>query len=249
METDFRIFLHREFLQRCQANKNYSLRAFARDIGIDHSTLSQILRGKRVITMKAYQRLSEKFDLTQTQNDAFIETIKKNIRKDEAGFLEIQSTMFQLISEWYHFAIFELVTVRSFEANATWISKALSITEAEASAALDRLIKVGLVRMTSTGNLVQEASMITTIGNHFTNDAFQRLQEGVLSLGLQSLKKVPLEKRDQTSVTMAINSKRLPEAKRRIKTFRRKLCQYLQKDADRDSVFQLGVSFYPLTQI
>lgn len=39
--------LHSEFLRRRQGNPRYSLRAFARFLGTDHSTLSQIFRNRR----------------------------------------------------------------------------------------------------------------------------------------------------------------------------------------------------------
>jgi transcriptional regulator with XRE-family HTH domain len=46
-------FLNREYERRKRRNARYSLRAFARDLGCDHSTLSQWMRGKRPITEEA----------------------------------------------------------------------------------------------------------------------------------------------------------------------------------------------------
>jgi len=48
-----RAILANEFSRRRGANPRYSLRAFARSIGIEHSTLSQLLRSKRAITWKS----------------------------------------------------------------------------------------------------------------------------------------------------------------------------------------------------
>jgi predicted enzyme related to lactoylglutathione lyase len=41
----FRELLQRELAKRCAENPQFSLRAFAKALRIDHSTLSQILRG------------------------------------------------------------------------------------------------------------------------------------------------------------------------------------------------------------
>ena len=42
--------LQAELQRRRATNPRYSLRSFARDLAVDHSTLSQILRGKRRLT-------------------------------------------------------------------------------------------------------------------------------------------------------------------------------------------------------
>ena len=46
LETDYREFLRRELTRRVQRNPAYSLRAFARDIRVSPSTLSEALRGR-----------------------------------------------------------------------------------------------------------------------------------------------------------------------------------------------------------
>ena len=53
----FPAFLQREYQRRRTRNRRYSLRAFARDLGCDHSTLSQWMRGRRPITQPSLDRL------------------------------------------------------------------------------------------------------------------------------------------------------------------------------------------------
>lgn len=53
----FAAFLQREYQRRHTRNRRYSLRAFARDLGCDHSTLSQWMRGTRPLTQQALDRL------------------------------------------------------------------------------------------------------------------------------------------------------------------------------------------------
>jgi hypothetical protein len=47
-----------EFARRRSVNPRYSLRAFARSIDVEHSTLSQLLRGKRPMTWKSIGRIA-----------------------------------------------------------------------------------------------------------------------------------------------------------------------------------------------
>lgn len=67
-------------------------------------------------------------------------------------------------------------------------------------------------------------------------------------MAAKALEEVPFEKRDNSAIMMAINTKKIPEAKRRIKEFRRELCDWLQKDASRDAVYEMVSAFYPITQ-
>jgi hypothetical protein len=53
-----RAVLKGEFSRRKRANPRYSLRAFARSVEVEHSTLSQFLRGKRAITWRSIRGMA-----------------------------------------------------------------------------------------------------------------------------------------------------------------------------------------------
>lgn len=58
--TRFQAVLADEFARRRQVNPRYSLRAFAGSLGMEHSTLSQLLRGRRSITWKSIHVIAAK---------------------------------------------------------------------------------------------------------------------------------------------------------------------------------------------
>ena len=60
----FSELLRQEFERRRAGNRRYSLRAFAKSIGTDHSTLSQILRGRRRLTARTITRLGARIGMT-----------------------------------------------------------------------------------------------------------------------------------------------------------------------------------------
>jgi transcriptional regulator with XRE-family HTH domain len=59
----FDAFLCHEFDRRRARNARYSMRSFARDLGCDHATLSQWLRGKRPMTSDGVAKLSKALKL------------------------------------------------------------------------------------------------------------------------------------------------------------------------------------------
>ena len=61
--TDFRVHLQNEFIDRCKKNPRYSLRAFARSLEIDSSSLSRLLNGKRMVSKTMHLVLGEKLGL------------------------------------------------------------------------------------------------------------------------------------------------------------------------------------------
>jgi transcriptional regulator with XRE-family HTH domain len=56
-------YLEREYGRRQGRNPRYSLRAFARDLGCDHSTLSQWMRRTRPMTEDAAQQICDALHL------------------------------------------------------------------------------------------------------------------------------------------------------------------------------------------
>ncbi len=60
---DLKVLLAAELAQRRQRNARYSLRAFARDLGTDHATLSQLMRGRRVLSPAMVRQIGRKLHL------------------------------------------------------------------------------------------------------------------------------------------------------------------------------------------
>ena len=249
--VDFRLFLHGILAQRCRTNPRYTLRSFARRLEIDHSSLSQILRGKRALTIKTISKLGQRLNLTPAQMEKYTAHARSGgeVQGPEVRCRELSLDAFQVIADWYHYAIFELVTVRDFRPDHRWIARHLGLTVSETNVAIERLKRLGLITVASDGAWRQGVSFVTTTGNHFTAVAFRRLQHHVLQMAQNALEEIPFDVRDQSSMTMAINSGRIPEAKERIRRFRRDLHDFLQADEERDAVFQLGISLYPLTKL
>ena len=63
----FRALLTAELARRRAANPRYSLRSFARDLSVHHSTLSQILRGTRRITGRSVRAFGRRLRLSAPQ--------------------------------------------------------------------------------------------------------------------------------------------------------------------------------------
>lgn len=250
--TDFRVFLQQELVKRCNQNPRYSLRAFARMLEIEPSALSKILSGRRGVSKRKFKKFVEKLNLEPSLAEQM-----KPVRKrrkvstplENSNYQQLTLDAFRVIAEWYHYAILELTHVDGFEPNHKWTARVLGVSVHAVSVAVERLQRLEFLRISTDGKWIDQSGSITTVGNDFTDIAFRKLQKGILEKAITVLEEVPISLRDQTSVTMAIDSSLMSEAKERIKNFRRDLAAFLSGGVRRDQVYHLGVSLYPVTRI
>jgi transcriptional regulator with XRE-family HTH domain len=91
----FRAVLQSELDRRQAANARYSLRAFARFLAVDHSTLSQILRGKRRVTARKVRALGRKLRLAAPAIDEHCA-----VAHESAILAAVQRPGFRADSRW-----------------------------------------------------------------------------------------------------------------------------------------------------
>jgi uncharacterized protein (TIGR02147 family) len=246
---NFRIFLQQELVGRCQKNPKYSLRAFAKALSVGPSALSDMLNGKRTITKNMTERLGLALGLSPDHIEAFFrDEFPSDFDSDKAIYRQHTLDTFAIISDWYHYAILALMRVKDFKPTSAWVAKSLGISKPEANLAIERLVRVGLLRKEKDGKwLDTTGGFSTNINGNLTSAANKKLQKQILELAIKALEEVPSELRDYTSMTMAIDPKYLPEAVEKIKKFRRGLAQFLEERSEPTAVYNLGISLYPLT--
>jgi uncharacterized protein (TIGR02147 family) len=251
-KQDFRFFLQNELSFRCSKNPNYSLRSFARFLSISPSALSAMMNGKRPITEKMKERLGFRMGLSIEQ--------LKNLRAKPHGNSRISKTThedhfqqltidtFTVISEPYHYALLELMKTQDFHWDSKWISQRLDKTVSEINFAIERLERVGILEKNQHGNLTDTTDGFTTdIREGLSTQAQRRFQENSLKQAISSLQNTPIEFRDNTSITFALNKSDIPKAKKMIKGFRRRFCNELEENSNLNEVYQLTIAFTPLT--
>lgn len=235
LNSEFRIRLQDEFSRRMRVNERYSVRAFANHLGVDSSSLSQILSGKRLLSEKKMKTLCDKIGI-QTPSES-----------TESDFSLLSMDSFAVISDWYHFAILDLTHLKNFKSDPAWIARKLSIQPMEAIQAFIRLKRLGML-VEKDGRLVKAEGFYTNYSEGVTSAALKEYQRQVIKKALHAVDGCPQERKDITSITIAADSKKLKEAKEKIKNFRRELCAFLE-DGESDSVFHLALQLYPVTDL
>lgn len=259
--TSYIDFLKNEFTSRKLTNGSYSLRAFARDIGLSPSSLSLILKGSQGLSVERAHKIAHSIGMTERQKAFFCDLVEsqhgrsyksRNEASKRLALInsksnnEISLESFSIISDWYHYAILELFTLKDFEGSYDWISKKLKITQSEAKKAVLRLKKVGLLK--ENGNFLEVTESETYSMTDIPSAALKKFHKQILKKAEIAIDRQPIQKRDITSATMAINSKYLPEAKKDIENFRRKFMKKYGEVKSKDTVYNLGVQFFSLLE-
>lgn len=244
--------MREEFSLKQRTNPHYSLRAFARDLGLHSSTLSSIFKGYRPLPLKNSKMVANKLNLGPKERTLFLESLYRTKTKMDEIKIEpgdnrfiIDEAHYKVLAEWEHFAVETLLELTDFDASEMSIAQRLGITLTRAHVVVQNLLTYGLVRYDDNGKLVKVHARIRTP----EDVASQALRDGhreTLEMGKSKLDQIDVELRDFSSMTIAMDLTRMPEVKTIIREFRQKMMALL-KDGRKTDVCQLSIQFYPLT--
>ena len=237
--------LRAELGKRCQKNPNYSLRAFARSLKIDSSSLSAILNEKRRVSPKIAKRLLDQLGVEPVVKQKIISSMigLEDAQPQSDEFVELEAEKFKVIADWEHFAIMALLETENCKHSISWIANKLAIGTGTVIEAMARLEKVGLLKKEDGRWLTTGASVSTT--NEISDPALRRHNRQYIEKSLDSLERDAVEERDITGITMAIDKTKLEDAKKMIRTFRRQLCKFLEAGRQ-DDVYRVNIQLFPI---
>lgn len=260
---DYRNYLRDVLEQRISANESYSLRAFARDLKISPQMLSFVLNKKKNLSTEAGVEIASRLNLDPEQSSHFLDLIMlvhsrseevtkliefridQRISTSKTPYSNLDLEVFKVIADWSHVAILDLTLTKNFNSNPKWISSRLGLSAFEVNQAIERLKKLGLLEEAENGSL-QKTDFNLSANYGIPTTALRKIAKNFLEKAIHSLEAQSLEERDITTMTMAIDPELLPEAKRRIATFRRSLCDFLEQ-GNRTEVYTFVPSLFRLT--
>ncbi|MEK2644844.1 TIGR02147 family protein [Bdellovibrio sp. BCCA] len=239
-------FLLAQFNQRKAKNPRYSQRAFARLLGVNPGRVTQYFAGERPITATAAQKMSEKLGLDKEQQAYFCyltEIDKKSRSVVDPRIL--RDDELALVVEWYHFAVLSLISTKDFRLDSEWISRRLGIPTSIVESSLQRLERLKFITIEDGKALVEKGPIATS--SDVPNEFLRLSHQDALRHIVDNISAVAVEKRDLSSITLAVDEKKLPEAKQMIRTFRRKLANFLSQ-GKKSQVYMINVQLFPLSK-
>jgi len=151
------------------------------------------------------------------------------------------------VKDWYHGAIVEMTALRHFRADYKWIAQNLGITTVQVKSAVKRLLRLGILE--TKGKQWSKTRRRFQFPTTSLQDAVNGFHQEMIYKAFKTLElRTPsdFEARDITGITIAIDPKRISEAKKRIQRFRNQLADFLSR-GELSEVYQLNVQLFSLT--
>lgn len=245
---DGRYLLLQEMTERRTRNPSYSLRAFARDVGVSPAALSQYLNRKRELSPKNRSAIVARLGLSPADAAGFMgKTARGPSQVDVSkSHTVLSEDEFQMIADWISVAILNLARLPTNQARPEWIAERLGVGLGEAREAFDRLMRYGLLR-DRDGRMERTARPFVTTTD-VPSAAIRRFHAGLLRRAEQALLNLPVEERDITAITMPADPAKLKEAKKILQRTRHRISK-LMGDCDQpQDVFVLAMQLFPITK-
>jgi uncharacterized protein (TIGR02147 family) len=230
--------LKKELEKRQKNNAAYSLRSFARFLEISPAALSQLLSGKRGVSVKRLTQIIEKLSLPASELKGLIKT------KEDRTTSVLKEDEFKLISEWHHFGILSLGELKNPSIDPRWIAKRLNIPVGVANEALQRLERMKIIQI-KDGRFKQITPPLKTTSD-IPSSTIRAYHKSVLGLAQNKIETVEVKDREYSAMTMAINTKNLNKAKKLVEEFKEEMLQLLEQGT-LDEVYQLSIQLFPLS--
>jgi uncharacterized protein (TIGR02147 family) len=256
---DARDYIRLELEVRQQRRPSYSLRAFARDLRMSPSSLSDFLTGRVGMSHTRAQFMASHFqwteltqehfwDLVQTKFGKSIEA-RKNARLRVASRLKESSISvsvdaFKAISDWYHLVLIEIFQIQGERADLKQIAKQLDLTPAVLREACDRLERLGLLRKTANGFEPVESE--TWIGDEAPSEAVRSYHGQILQLAARSVEKFKMEERESLSLAFSVDRDDFPKLQKELRSSIMRVLQKYAQKTPANQVQCLSLQMFPV---
>jgi len=262
-------FLKEQLAERAKQNPSYSMRAFARKLELSPGGLSLILSNKKKLSAERAAEIARALELNDKETEYFVLLSQLSGAKSDSYRAQVLEKLmglrarrtrgaswesaslsvdqFRMISEWYGFAILELVTRTPGPWTSRSVAERLGITPAEADAMMDRLKRLKLMQETSAGKFDRLTASVA-VSAAIPNEAIRSYYEGVHHRSGESIRsQSPQEKAIGTQV-FAFDPADLPEVKRLTDQYLLSLNQLASRGKNRTEIYQAIANVFKLTK-
>ena len=270
MESLFEYFDYQQWLRdyyehRKERHRYFSYRYMSAKTGIDPAFLVKVLQGKVHLTLKSVPRIADLCSLDAREAGYFEylvrygrakknEDIKKYFEKllsmRERCGVSVEESQYEFYQKWYHSAIRSLIGAGFFDGSYDRLARQLSpsIDPEQAQSSVLLLEQLGMIQKDSEGGYELAKPLITT-GRKWQSTAIHQFQKECIKLAGQSLDRHPKERRDISTVTIAVSHKDMEAIRELTQQYRHALLNLKTENETVDCVYQVNVQIFPLSEV
>ncbi|MGE9744453.1 DUF4423 domain-containing protein [Bdellovibrio bacteriovorus] len=239
----FALKLQEQFLAKKTRNKRYSLRSYAQFLEMNPGTLSSIIKGKRLVPLQEAAKVMQKLSLTPKDQEQFLLSLGVNKPPAESSFKLDPSQYAVLFDEWEHFVILAVFRLATFKSNTTWIANKTGIPAERVNECLQTLQDLQVI---SRKGPVWERTHKNLYSPHdIPSRSLQQAHLNSLELARQMIARVPVQERDYSFLTVALDDKRYKKLKKLTLKFRDDVFE-LDEQSRKGELYRVNLQCFPL---
>ena len=264
------IFFHRTcsnilktyLVEKQKANPKFSLRAFAKRVKVSPGQLSQILSNKKIIASEKALEVADLLHFSEDEKELFHQLSILEATKDENARYYIQERVqarypqnpfellnydtFKVVSEWYHFAIIEMLELKDFKPDISWIANKLKLEPLQVELALDRLERLKFIKRTKKKWKKLKTHYLAE--TKVPTSAHTQYHRQTLNHALNHLEQQDASARYFSSVVFPMDKSKISKAKEKIDAFRLEMEKLLSKGTSKTHIYQLALQLFNITE-
>lgn len=264
--SDYRKFLQEFYELEKSLDSSFSYRVFAAAVGMDASLLLKILQGKRHISPKCIDVFVDFFHFKDAKAEYFREMIAYGKAKNDkdvrshfetlqkmrpAACRELDEARYRYFQQWYYPMIRSALDV--FNYRGTQDAAALGeccipkLSASQVENAVDALLQLGLAHARNDGRVVPTETHLKTM-EHWLSACISDYQSSIAELAGKSIQNTPKEKRDISTLTMALDSQQIDKIREILAKTRKAIVNVVNAMPPQicDSVYQLNFQLFPM---
>jgi uncharacterized protein (TIGR02147 family) len=256
---DYREVLSNSYQQRRRVNANYSLRAFARDISISPSRLSEIMNGVGQLSREKAVTIAKRLHLSPINSADFLDMVDavsspnlgiRNAARERVKLRQTQSKSqkkldtetFAVMGRPTYVIIWAFMMLPNFDGTAESIGRHLNLNALEISEALIRLECAGLIRRNGSSWVVSSNQF--SYGDHESSEIIKEYHRKLSDLGREAIDSQLISERHLDSAILPFDHSRLGEVQQRIAQFTQSLIDEFSQPGD--AVYGLSLQYFKI---
>lgn len=260
MEQNYREMLRQQLDLRRLRNPAYSLRAFARDLGISSSRLCEVVTGQQRLSLDLAQKISERLNLPDSERRNFLDLVqieinpnsqpsklanlrlKKRLRDTNAH--NLSEYQVEVLTSWRHLAILETITQGPQTIDA--LAERFGIKLEETELIIRTLQRLKLIKRKKGTQAWQRSLNDIYCGGAIPSSAIRRLHQEALNLAQNALHYQNFEKRTFNTLILSLPEARRTEAKARLHEFVREFNTEFGQTEKNTPVYALTIQLFSM---
>lgn len=258
----YRDYILKELERRQRKNPSYSLRAFARDLEVPCSRLSEILNDKVGLSETRAVALATKLNLSPSEQEFFVdlalaeharsavlrEMAQQRVKAREQAFEKIGEDQFAIISDWYHFAITQVLQLKNFDGSIENISARLGLSPEVVERALERLESAHMVERLPDTKWTSSSNKYSS-SYEGSSEAARNYFNQMQIKATEAMNPENKRRWDMGCTLVPTSREKAKEISKKIREFRLEIMDELQSIPEKDSLFALSTSFFEMTDL